>query len=108
MTAWAKTSPLADQLFDEWNAIHSHTTHHFGELGELTGDLDQALQTVTAGRGLAESSGIVLATPLLEWTAAQIGAMKITFQPRWARTMSRASETKMPKMPIMGGDSNER
>ena len=43
MTAWAKTSPLADQLFDEWNAIHSHTTHHFGELGELTGDEAVAL-----------------------------------------------------------------
>ena len=38
MTAWAKTSPLADQLFDEWNSFHSHTTHHFGTLGELTGD----------------------------------------------------------------------
>ena len=43
MTAWAKTSPLADQLFDEWNATHSHTTHPFGELGELTGDEAVAL-----------------------------------------------------------------
>lgn len=51
----------------------------YGWLGRvqfLTGDWDQALQTVTAGRGLAESSGIVLATPLLEWTAAQIGALR--------------------------------
>lgn len=38
MTAWAKTSPLADQLFDEWNAIHAHTLHDFAELGELTGE----------------------------------------------------------------------
>ena len=38
MTAWAKTSPLADQLFDEWNSFHSHTTHDFGTLGELTGE----------------------------------------------------------------------
>lgn len=38
MTAWAKTSPLADQLFDEWNTIHAHTVHAFDGLGELTGD----------------------------------------------------------------------
>ncbi|WP_237341339.1 helix-turn-helix transcriptional regulator [Williamsia soli] len=55
----------------------------YGWLGRvqfLTGDWDQALRTVAAGRVLAESSGIVLATPLLEWTVAQIGALRGTWQ----------------------------
>ncbi len=42
----------------------------------LTGDWDKALQTVEQGRALAASSGIVLATPLLEWTAAQVHALR--------------------------------
>ncbi|PXW30906.1 UNVERIFIED_CONTAM: LuxR family transcriptional regulator [Williamsia faeni] len=42
----------------------------------LTGDWDQALHTVADGRQLAESSGIVLATPLLEWTAAQVHVLR--------------------------------
>lgn len=42
----------------------------------LTGEWDRALQTVEQGRGLAASSGIVLATPLLEWTQAQVHALR--------------------------------
>lgn len=42
----------------------------------LTGDWDRALQTVEQGRVLAASSGIVLATPLLQWTAAQVHALR--------------------------------
>ena len=38
MTAWAQTTPLADQLFYEWNTTHAHTLHRFGSLGELTGE----------------------------------------------------------------------
>ncbi|WP_030166107.1 MULTISPECIES: LuxR family transcriptional regulator [Actinomycetes] len=42
----------------------------------LTGEWDEALRTVGRGRQLAESSGIVLATPLLLWTLAQISALR--------------------------------
>lgn len=41
-----------------------------------SGDWDDAIATVRAGRELAASSGIVIATPLLEWTAAQVHALR--------------------------------
>ncbi|MGE2833139.1 LuxR C-terminal-related transcriptional regulator [Mycobacterium sp. SMC-4] len=42
----------------------------------VAGDWDDALVSVTHGRRLAEESGIVLVTPLLEWTAGQIAALR--------------------------------
>jgi DNA-binding CsgD family transcriptional regulator len=42
----------------------------------VSGDWDAALATVATGRDLAASSGIVITTPLLEWTAAQINALR--------------------------------
>ena len=42
----------------------------------LTGDWDTALATVEQGRRLAAESGIVLADPLLAWTATQIQALR--------------------------------
>jgi len=42
----------------------------------LTGELERALRSVEQGCALAASSGIVLATPLLEWTAAQVHALR--------------------------------
>jgi DNA-binding CsgD family transcriptional regulator len=42
----------------------------------LTGEWDQVLHTVEEGRALAADTGIVLATPLLEWTAAQVHALR--------------------------------
>ncbi|CAJ1584745.1 helix-turn-helix transcriptional regulator [[Mycobacterium] wendilense] len=41
-----------------------------------TGEWDSALAAVESGRTLAASSGIVVVTPLLEWTATQIHAMR--------------------------------
>ena len=41
-----------------------------------TGEWDRAMSTVERGRALAVTSGIVVTTPLLEWTAAQIGALR--------------------------------
>lgn len=40
------------------------------------GEWDAALASVAHGRRLAETSGIVLVTPLLEWTAGQIAALR--------------------------------
>lgn len=40
------------------------------------GEWDAALANVAHGRRLAEASGIVLVTPLLEWTAGQIAALR--------------------------------
>jgi DNA-binding CsgD family transcriptional regulator len=42
----------------------------------LTGEWDRALHTAEQGRALAASSGIVLTTPLLEWTAAEVHALR--------------------------------
>jgi DNA-binding CsgD family transcriptional regulator len=42
----------------------------------LTGEWDRALHTVEQGRVLAASSGIVLTTPLLEWTGAEVHALR--------------------------------
>ena len=42
----------------------------------LTGEWDRALHTVAQARVLAASSGIVLTTPLLEWTAAEVHALR--------------------------------
>jgi ATP/maltotriose-dependent transcriptional regulator MalT len=40
------------------------------------GEWDRAMSTVERGRALAATSGIVVTTPLLEWTAAQIAALR--------------------------------
>ena len=40
------------------------------------GEWDRAIASVERGRALADSSGIVITTPLLEWTAAQIAALR--------------------------------
>lgn len=40
------------------------------------GEWDRALDTVEAGRALTASSGIVLVSPLLEWTAAQVHSLR--------------------------------
>lgn len=42
----------------------------------VMGEWDNALRSVEHGRSLAASSGIVLITPLLEWTAGQIAALR--------------------------------
>jgi len=42
----------------------------------LTGEWDQALGTVEAARRLLDTSGIVLARPLLDWTAVQVHALR--------------------------------
>ena len=42
----------------------------------LTGEWDRALLSVTQGCELAASSGITLVTPLLEWTATQVHALR--------------------------------
>ncbi|TRW84937.1 helix-turn-helix transcriptional regulator [Mycolicibacterium sp. 018/SC-01/001] len=41
-----------------------------------TGEWDRAMDSVARGRELAAISGIVIATPLLEWTAAQIAGLR--------------------------------
>jgi DNA-binding CsgD family transcriptional regulator len=41
-----------------------------------TGDWDRALAVVATARDLVWSSGIVIVTPMLEWTAAQIHALR--------------------------------
>ncbi|HKR49818.1 MAG TPA: LuxR C-terminal-related transcriptional regulator [Pseudonocardiaceae bacterium] len=40
------------------------------------GEWDRAISVVEQGRALARASGIVVTTPLLEWTAAQIAALR--------------------------------
>lgn len=40
------------------------------------GEWDRAMSSVAQGRELAATSGIVVTTPLLEWTAAQIAALR--------------------------------
>jgi DNA-binding CsgD family transcriptional regulator len=42
----------------------------------VVGEWDRAMGTVEHGRALASASGIVVTTPLLEWTAAQISALR--------------------------------
>ena len=42
----------------------------------VTGEWDRAMSTVEQGRALATTSGIVLTTPMFEWTAAQIAALR--------------------------------
>lgn len=41
----------------------------------IIGDWDAAFHTATQGRDLATTSGITIATPLLEWTVAQIHSL---------------------------------
>ncbi len=41
-----------------------------------TGEWERAMSAVQRGRALAATSGIVVTTPLLEWTAAQVGALR--------------------------------
>ncbi len=54
------------------------------------GEWDQAISTVERGRALAATSGIVVTTPLLEWTAAQIAALRGNW-PEAASAVHRAS-----------------
>ncbi|MBB3088618.1 helix-turn-helix transcriptional regulator [Nocardioides albus] len=56
----------------------------------LTGEGDAALQTVAAGRALADESGIALVTPLLEWTATETHLLRGSWEEA-ART-ARAAE----------------
>lgn len=42
----------------------------------VTGEWDTALAVIDSGRALAASSGIVIVTPMLEWTATQIHALR--------------------------------
>lgn len=42
----------------------------------VTGEWDTALAVIESGRALAASSGIVIVTPMLEWTATQIHALR--------------------------------
>lgn len=42
----------------------------------LTGEWEPALRTVEEARGLLDTSGIVLARPLLDWTAVQVHALR--------------------------------
>ncbi|RYU10071.1 helix-turn-helix transcriptional regulator [Nocardioides iriomotensis] len=42
----------------------------------LAGEWDQALRTVVGARDLLDTSGIVLARPLLDWTAVQVHALR--------------------------------
>ncbi|MFW0785378.1 LuxR C-terminal-related transcriptional regulator [Gordonia sp. CPCC 206044] len=42
----------------------------------LTGDWEPALRSVDQGRALARTSGIELATPLLNWTATQVHSLR--------------------------------
>lgn len=42
----------------------------------VTGEWNEALDAVERGRALAASSGIVIVTPLLEWTAAQVHSLR--------------------------------
>ncbi|MEP9384708.1 helix-turn-helix transcriptional regulator [Nocardioides cheoyonin] len=46
----------------------------------VTGDWDQALRVVERGRELARTSGMTLIIPLLEWTAAQVSALRGEWQ----------------------------
>ena len=65
----------------------------------LTGDWDQALRSVSDGRLLADSSEVVLATPLLEWTAAQIHVLRGSWDE--AHQALRAAETVTQDYEIM-------
>ncbi len=56
------------------------------------GDWSRAVESVERGRRLAVVSGIVVTTPLLEWTAAQIGALRGD----WAAAASAAQAAAAP------------
>lgn len=56
------------------------------------GDWSRAVESVERGRRLAVVSGIVVTTPLLEWTAAQIGALRGD----WAAATSAAQAAAAP------------
>jgi DNA-binding CsgD family transcriptional regulator len=58
-----------------------------------TGEWDRAITTVERGRALAAASGIVVTTPLLEWTAAQIGALRGDWAAASAAVRAAASVT---------------
>lgn len=64
MTAWAQTTPLADQLFDEWNTTHAHTLHRFGPLGELTGE--EAVKLIRQEQRKDERDAILIELLTLE------------------------------------------
>lgn len=66
----------------------------------LTGDWDEAMRTVERGRLTAAASGIVLVTPLLEWTATQIHALRGDFGA--AQAAVRAADTVTQGYEMMG------
>lgn len=70
----------------------------------VMGEWDNALGSVEQGRALARSSGIVLTTPLLEWTAGQIAALRGDWAAAEsaARTASASSgEYEMMRIPTL-------
>ena len=64
-----------------------------------TGDWNSALQAVEEGRLLAADTGIVLATPLLEWTAAQVHVLRGEWEA--AGAAARAAESVVQGYQIM-------
>jgi len=91
MTTWTATSPLATHLFDEWNATLANTTHHFGDLGELTGD--EAVDLIRMPQPAADRDAVLLALLMLEHEGDTIAGRVIlkSFLPlafRLARTSS--------------------
>lgn len=94
MTTWAKTSPLADQLFDEWNATHGHTTHAFGELGELTGE--EAVHLIRRPQSNVDRDAVLLALLTLEHDGDQFAGRVLlkSFMPLALRLPASCSSTR--------------
>ncbi|MGI5143161.1 LuxR C-terminal-related transcriptional regulator [Streptomyces sp. CA-106110] len=65
----------------------------------LTGEWDLAMASVARGRLLAAGSGIVLVTPLLEWTAAEIHVLRGEWES--ASEAARAAEAEAQGYEIM-------
>jgi DNA-binding CsgD family transcriptional regulator len=75
-----------------------------GRVQFLTGDWDRALHTVEHGSTLAASSGIVLATPLLQWTAAEVHGLRGNWAEAAAAVRAADAVTQdyeMMKLPIL-------
>lgn len=94
MTTWAKTSPLADQLFDEWNATHGHSVHDFGSLGELTGD--EAVQLIRRQQPNADRDAILITLLTLEHAGDQFAGRVLlkSFMPLALRLPASCSSTR--------------
>lgn len=94
MTAWARTSPLADQLFDEWNATHGHSTHLFGALGELTGE--EAVQLIRQPQSKESRDAILLTLLTLEHDGDTFAGRVLlkSFMPLALRLPSSCSSTR--------------